>query len=47
MTSREDALALFDSLEPVDIDFLIGRWQGEGYPTGHPQDGLLEAYHCI
>jgi hypothetical protein len=45
MTSREDALELFDSLEPVDIDFMIGRWQGEGYPTGHPHDGLLESYH--
>ena len=45
MTSREDALELFDSLEPVDIDFMIGRWQGEGYPTGHPLDGLLEAFH--
>jgi hypothetical protein len=45
MTSREDALELFDSLEPVDIDFMIGRWKGEGYPTGHPHDGLLEAYN--
>ena len=45
MTSREDALNLFDSLEPVDIDFMMGRWRGEGYPTGHPHDGLLEAYH--
>jgi hypothetical protein len=45
MTSREDALELFDSLEPVDIDFMIGRWKGEGYPTGHSHDGLLEAYH--
>jgi hypothetical protein len=45
MTSREDALELFDSLEPVDIDFMIGRWKGEGYPTGHPHDGQLEAYH--
>jgi hypothetical protein len=27
MTSREDALELFDSLEPVDIDFMIGRWR--------------------
>ena len=45
MTLREDALELFDSLEPVDVDFMIGRWRGEGYPTGHSQDGLLEAYH--
>jgi hypothetical protein len=40
-----EALELFDSLEPVDVDFMIGRWQGEGFHTGHPMDGLLEAYH--
>jgi len=45
MTSREQALELFDSLEPVDIEFMIGRWQGEGYPTDHPMDGLLEVFH--
>ena len=45
VTTRERALELFDSLEPVDIDFMIGRWRGEGYPTGHPHDGLLEAFH--
>jgi hypothetical protein len=40
-----EALELFDSLEPVDVDFMIGRWQGEGFHTGHPMDGLLETYH--
>jgi hypothetical protein len=45
VTTRERALELFDSLEPVDIDFMIGRWRGEGYPTGHPLDGQLEAFH--
>lgn len=44
MTSGQRALELFDSLEPVDIEFMIGTWRGEGYPTGHSQDGLLEAY---
>ncbi len=44
MTPAQRALELFDSLEPVDIDFMIGTWRGEGYPTGHAQDGLLEAY---
>ena len=24
---------------------MIGRWQGEGYSSNHPLDGLLEAYH--
>jgi hypothetical protein len=44
VTPAQRALELFDSLEPVDIDFMIGTWRGEGYPTGHAQDGLLEAY---
>ncbi len=45
VTTRERALELFDSLEPVNIDFMIGRWRGEGYHTGHPNDGGLEAFH--
>jgi hypothetical protein len=45
VTTLERALELFDSLEPVDIDFMIGRWWGEGYHTGHPNDGHLEAFH--
>ncbi|MEB3243156.1 MAG: DUF4334 domain-containing protein [Cyanobacteriota bacterium] len=39
------ALALFDRLEPVAPEELLGRWRGEGFPTGHPLDGLLEAWH--
>jgi len=42
-TTIEQALSLFDSLEPVDLEFMIGRWQGSGLHTGHPMDGLLEA----
>ena len=45
MTLRQRALELFDSLEPVDIEFMAGRWQGDGYPTDHPLDGLLEVFH--
>jgi hypothetical protein len=41
MTLRQRALELFDSLEPVDVEFMIGRRQGDGYPTDHPLDGLL------
>jgi hypothetical protein len=43
--SPDDALALFDSLEPVGGDFMLGAWRGSGFPTGHPLDGSLEAYH--
>jgi len=42
-TSPEEALSIFDALEPVDIDFMIGLWQGSGFPSGHPMDGLLES----
>ncbi len=42
--STADALALFDSLAPVDIDFMLGRWVGSGFATHHPMDGLLEAF---
>ncbi len=44
-TSTEEALAIFDSLEPVDTSFMLGAWKGAGFPTGHSLDGLLEAYH--
>ena len=37
-------LALFDSLPPVSIDAMRGRWRGTGVPTGNPMDGLLERF---
>ena len=40
--STREALALFDRLEPVDVAFMLGRWQGNSWPTDHPMDGLLE-----
>lgn len=43
--STEAALAVFDQLEPVAPEELLGSWRGEGWPTGHPLDGLLEAWH--
>lgn len=42
-TTTEQALQLFDSLESVDLAFMLGRWQGSGLHTSHPMDGLLEA----
>ena len=39
------ATALFDALEPVDAGFMLGSWRGEGFPSQHPLDGVLEAYH--
>lgn len=43
--STAEALKIFDSLNTVDIDFMIGSWKGAGFPTDHPLDGALEAYH--
>lgn len=43
--TEAQALALFDSLEPVETDFMLGAWTGAGFPTNHPLDGALEAYH--
>ncbi|MEQ8973132.1 MAG: DUF4334 domain-containing protein [Coleofasciculus sp. C1-SOL-03] len=44
-TTTKTALQLFDSLEPVDLDFMIGRWQGSELHTDHPIDGLLETFN--
>lgn len=41
--STNDALAFFDRLEPVENQFMFGRWKGAGFPTGHSLDGVLEA----
>jgi len=41
-TTTEQALTLFDKLEPVDLDFMFGRWRGKGLHTNHAMDGLLE-----
>ncbi|MDJ0533414.1 MAG: GXWXG domain-containing protein [Xenococcaceae cyanobacterium MO_207.B15] len=38
--TTEKALQLFDALEPVNLDFMFGRWQGSGLHTDHPMDGL-------
>jgi hypothetical protein len=41
--SIEQALELFDSLDSVDLPFMMGRWRGSEITTGHPQDGVLAA----
>jgi hypothetical protein len=45
LRSPDEALAYYDSLDPVDEAFMYGRWQGAGFPTGHPMDGLLERFN--
>jgi hypothetical protein len=39
-----EALGFFDASPAVDLPAMTGRWRGHGLPTGHPFDGLLEAY---
>lgn len=43
-STADEAAALFDSLEAVDTDFMIGSWKGAGLDTGHPMDGFLESF---
>jgi hypothetical protein len=44
-TASEEALARFDQLPAVEPTELLGRWRGGSFATGHPLDGVLEAYH--
>jgi hypothetical protein len=44
-TTTEEALQLFDELDPVDLEFMIGRWKGSGFHTNHQMDGLLETFN--
>lgn len=41
--TTEEALAVFDGLDAVPVEFMIGTWRGAEFPTGHPMDGLLTA----
>jgi len=40
--STDEALSIFDALEAVDCDFMLGRWKGSEVMTGHPMDGILD-----
>lgn len=42
--TQDTAMAIYDTLAPVDIDFMIGRWMGSEFFTGHPIDGELTKY---
>jgi hypothetical protein len=43
--STAEALALFDSLAPVNVEFMFGRWRGAEFPTGHRMDGSLSYFN--
>lgn len=38
----DEAVAIFDGLEPVTLEFMLGQWKGFEIITGHPIEGLLE-----
>ena len=38
-----DGLQAFDALDVVDLEFMLGRWQGVEVSSNHPMDGLLDA----
>jgi hypothetical protein len=38
-----EAMALFDSLEAVTAESMVGQWRGSTLRTGHTLDGVLEA----
>ena len=42
--SAEEALAFFDGCGPVRMEEMLGCWKGSGVQTGHPPEGLLEAF---
>jgi hypothetical protein len=39
---QASAISWFGSLPPVLPAEMVGVWQGEGIPSGHPLDGVLE-----
>lgn len=43
-TDTATAAAFFAGLPATTIDELRGAWRGEGLPTGHKLDGLLERF---
>lgn len=41
--TTEEVQAVFKNLKPVEPDFLIGKWKGADFDTGHPvHQGLLD-----
>ncbi len=40
--TTEEALKAFDSLEPISVEFMHGRWKGSDIITGHLLDEVFE-----
>ena len=41
----EEAFQLYDKLETIKIEEIIGLWKGSSFPTGNILDGLLEKFN--
>lgn len=41
-TDTHTACRIFDELEPVSLEELLGTWEGQEFRTGHPLDGVLK-----
>lgn len=39
--TSEETQQLFNKLETVSIEFMIGKWKGDEILTGHPMNGFL------
>lgn len=44
VTPVDEVLSWYDGLPAVMLEEMSGRWRGSGLRTGHPLDGLLEAF---
>ncbi|HMQ49338.1 MAG TPA: DUF4334 domain-containing protein [Saprospiraceae bacterium] len=42
--TTSDLMVLFDQLEIVSVEEMIGQWIGKGIATNHAMDGMLETY---
>ena len=42
---QEEVRGWFASLDPVRPEDMTGLWEGDGHPSGHPLDGVLENLH--
>jgi hypothetical protein len=40
--SQQKAFAIFDGLEAVHLQFMLGTWKGRELHTGHPMEGMLD-----
>jgi hypothetical protein len=44
-TLQAEVMKWFHSLEPIRVKDMVGLWKGDGHPSGHPLDGVLENLH--